>query len=338
MHAVSRVQWKRLLVPGVVLAGMACSRTGLLVSGADGEQARDATVDLVPNSAPDVRSVDRLAALIDAGLCGNGRLDPGEECDDGNTTSGDGCSSQCVIDCYFMCQCHPYDPPCVTPSVCGNKVLTPDEECDDGNTTSGDGCSSSCQVERGWRCPVPGRLCLPICGDRMMVGWETCDDGNTVDGDGCASNCLVEPCWDCSGVLLCVHMSCGDGGQDAGKGGICGDGLLSPGEQCDDGVLNRDQGYGGCTTQCKFGPYCGDGQVNGPEECDLGSGNGKVSGEGGCTLGCTKPPYCGDGKIGPGEQCDLGDLNGVPLDQDMHPSDTGLVYCYKDCTLDIFTP
>ncbi len=29
------------------------------------------------------------------GICGNGKLETGEECDDGNTTSGDGCSSQC---------------------------------------------------------------------------------------------------------------------------------------------------------------------------------------------------------------------------------------------------
>jgi cysteine-rich repeat protein len=27
--------------------------------------------------------------------CGNGRLDPGEECDDGNILSGDGCSEFC---------------------------------------------------------------------------------------------------------------------------------------------------------------------------------------------------------------------------------------------------
>lgn len=28
-------------------------------------------------------------------LCGNGNLEPQEECDDGNTTDGDGCSSTC---------------------------------------------------------------------------------------------------------------------------------------------------------------------------------------------------------------------------------------------------
>jgi cysteine-rich repeat protein len=30
------------------------------------------------------------------GLCGNGSLDPGEECDDGNTVGGDGCSALCL--------------------------------------------------------------------------------------------------------------------------------------------------------------------------------------------------------------------------------------------------
>jgi cysteine-rich repeat protein len=33
-----------------------------------------------------------------AAACGNGTLDPGEECDDGNATDGDGCT-KCVVDC-----------------------------------------------------------------------------------------------------------------------------------------------------------------------------------------------------------------------------------------------
>ena len=331
MGVASRVPAERLLALAVVLASPACSRTGLPASGPDGAQAPDATMDVAVSHPLDAMGVDSRAMPIDAGLCGNGRLDPGEECDDGNTTSGDGCSSQCMVECNWMCGC-PDGPPCVMTTVCGNLWLSPVEECDDGNTSSGDGCSSSCQVEAGWRCPAPGRLCLPICGDGVTVGWETCDDGNTADGDGCASNCLVEPCWDCS-RSQCVYVSCGDGGPDDGKRGICGDGLLSPGEQCDDGDLNNDQAYGGCTTQCKFGPYCGDGQVNGPEECDLGSANGKVTGKGGCNLGCTNPHYCGDGQIDPGEECDLGDLNGVPLDNNGNPSAAGRVLCDTDCRI-----
>lgn len=37
-----------------------------------------------------------LSAL---GVCGDGILDIGEECDDGNTTSGDGCSATCTVEC-----------------------------------------------------------------------------------------------------------------------------------------------------------------------------------------------------------------------------------------------
>jgi cysteine-rich repeat protein len=96
-----------------------------------------------------------------AGLCGNGRLDLGEQCDDGNSISGDGCSSDCKIECDWMCGrlgC----PPCGGPqSVCGNGVLDPGEQCDDGNILNGDGCSASCQVEPTWLCPTPGRPCGP---------------------------------------------------------------------------------------------------------------------------------------------------------------------------------
>ena len=54
--------------------------------------------------------------------CGDGNLDPGEECDDGNNLDGDGCSSQCTIEPY-----------------CGDGNLDEGEECDDGNLIDGDG-------------------------------------------------------------------------------------------------------------------------------------------------------------------------------------------------------
>src|SRR5690606_6690233 len=40
---------------------------------------------------------------------------------------------------------------------------------------------------------------------------------------------------------------------------ICGDGVLSFGEECDDGV--NDGGYGECAPGCVLGPFCGDGVV-----------------------------------------------------------------------------
>lgn len=67
-------------------------------------------------------------------VCGNGILESGEQCDDGNTISGDGCSATCDIE-------HP------AAQECGNGILEEGEECDDGNTINGDGCDSACQIE-----------------------------------------------------------------------------------------------------------------------------------------------------------------------------------------------
>lgn len=54
---------------------------------------------------------------------------------------------------------------------------------------------------------------------------------------------------------------------------VCGDGVLSFGEECDDG--DNDGGYGECAAECKLGEFCGDGIVNGPEACDNGPGGGE---------------------------------------------------------------
>jgi fibro-slime domain-containing protein len=51
---------------------------------------------------------------------------------------------------------------------------------------------------------------------------------------------------------------------------ICGDNVLSFGEECDDGL--NDGGYGECDAGCKLGGFCGDRivQAEGGESCDVG--------------------------------------------------------------------
>jgi cysteine-rich repeat protein len=95
-----------------------------------------------------------------AGRCGDGQLDFGEECDDGNASNTDACTTRCEA------------------ARCGDGFLQPGEQCDDGNPWSGDGCSLTCQTER--------------CGDFAIVYPETCDDGNTTPGDGCSATCQRE--------------------------------------------------------------------------------------------------------------------------------------------------
>jgi fibro-slime domain-containing protein len=91
---------------------------------------------------------------------------------------------------------------------------------------------------------------------------------------------------------------------------VCGDGIKTKFEVCDDGAANDTSAmpaYGKCASDCRSrGAYCGDGAVqtaNG-EQCDNGVNTG---GYGLCAPGCKLGPRCGDGIPQPasGEQCDV---------------------------------
>lgn len=117
--------------------------------------------------------------------CGDKLVIPalGEECDDGNVASGDGCSATCMFEAGFSCG----GQPTVCSSRCGDGTLTPVEKCDDGNFENGDGCSSVCKIESRYVCTGTPSVCelTPYCGDGIKALAEACDDGNGLPGDGC---------------------------------------------------------------------------------------------------------------------------------------------------------
>ena len=90
---------------------------------------RDFEGDLrVIGDRPDI-GADEFAGTP-APICGNGILEAGEGCDDGNGLNTDACLNTCVI------------------ATCGDGfVRSGTEQCDDHNTTNGDGCSSTCTIE-----------------------------------------------------------------------------------------------------------------------------------------------------------------------------------------------
>jgi cysteine-rich repeat protein len=92
-----------------------------------------------------IKTNTATSSVTSLGGCGDGILQDGEQCDDGNTDSGDGCSSSCQIEICFRCP-EPPGQPCIDYCQCGNGILDPYETCDDGNTISGDGCSGDCQT------------------------------------------------------------------------------------------------------------------------------------------------------------------------------------------------
>lgn len=105
----------------------------------------------VPQGAPRVRSapvipypppvrprdfdnyqIPDLSLSASFAVCGDGVYDPGEECDDANRSSRDGCSETCRLE---------------NPEFCGDGEAGAGETCDDGNRKDGDGCSATCQIE-----------------------------------------------------------------------------------------------------------------------------------------------------------------------------------------------
>ena len=217
--------------------------------------------------------------------CGNGVLDVGEKCDDHNIMGGDGCTPLCQIENGWTCP--NVGKACLRTAVCGDGLLAPTEGCDDSNTGSGDGCAANCSaVEVGWRCPVPGKPCLPICGDGVIEGRESCDDSNTSNGDGCSSTCQVEPGATCpaTGPGACSVASCGNGVKEAGEACDCGTDPTKLPSGCTgpNGLFNGDGT--GCSKTCTKEPTCR-------------SASGK-------TQACSTS--CGNGNIETGEGCDDG--------------------------------
>jgi fibro-slime domain-containing protein len=127
----------------------------------------------------------------DLAECGDGVVEGIEECDDGNENSGDGCSSQCLLEQGYACPssggaCHL--------TVCGDGVAEGTEECDDGNNNIGDGCTPFCEVEPS----CSGGACNPVCGDGSVFPGEECDDGDNQSGDGCSASCELEDGFNCT--------------------------------------------------------------------------------------------------------------------------------------------
>ncbi len=118
--------------------------------------------------------------------------------------------------------------------------------------------------------------------------------------------------------------SSSSGGSTSGSIGNsrCGDGVKQPGEQCDDGVQNRDIANN-CRTNCT-NARCGDKIVDAGEQCDDGNSINTDFCTTSCKLTIVSGGTCGDGILQPsrGEQCDMGSLNSFLPNQ-----------CRPTCTL-----
>ena len=128
------------------------------------------------------------------------------------------------------------------------------------------------------------------------------DTATTSDGDPTSTSSTADAM---GSTTTGDPTSTSDSDPSSTTGSVCGDGVLDPGEECDDGPANADDAP--CSSECVWA-FCGDGllQPATGEECDDGPDN---SDEGACTQAC-ETAKCGDGLLWEGvESCDLGDDN-----------------------------
>jgi cysteine-rich repeat protein len=239
---------------------------------------------------------------LNVGVCGDGVLNSGEECDDGpenSDTRPGACRSNCRA------------------AYCGDGVIDSGEECEET-----DMAGTTCQTLGHTKGALGCTDCMfdtsgcSTCGDGIAEGtdetapgYETCD-GTDLRGQDCISVGQAQ------GTLAC-SATCGwDVSGCVGTSAECGNGVVEPGEGCDDG--NHDNtdgcpdGVGGTCQPAQ----CGDGFVwAGNEGCDDGNAfNGDDCPDG--VNGTCEWSSCGDGHVhSQNEDCDPGS----------NP------YCHADC-------
>ncbi|RME57426.1 MAG: DUF4215 domain-containing protein, partial [Candidatus Dadabacteria bacterium] len=271
------------------LALLKCKRKKLKKSKSLGECRKTPQQTPTPTPQP---SPSPTPPTRNSPVCGNGIVETGEDCDDGNIEDGDGCSSTCQIEFMFP--------------TCGNGILEPPEECDDGNTVNGDGCDSECRNES-----PPS----PQCGNGVVENGEECDDGNIISGDGCSSTCQNE---------------IPNPPPPTPNQPVCGNKIIENGEQCDDGNTTDGDGCSSsCQTETPnpppptpASPVCGNNIVEDGEQCD----DGNTTDGDGCSSSCqveNQPAQCGNGIIETGEVCECG-ADGVCGNND---DDVGSAQC-----------
>lgn len=217
-----------------------------------------------------------------AATCGNGVLETGEQCDDGNTLSGDGCSSVCAKEQASSCVEQPLSRAAATASTTENAMF-PASLAIDGNTATR---WSSSFADPQW---IYVDLGASRHVSRVNLTWEA----------AASKSYQIQIASDPNGSWTTLFTDTnGNGGIDS-VGGLNGTGryvrMLSSARTTSFGVsLFELEVLGDNNPSCGgTAPRCGNGAVEGTEQCDDGN---TLSGDG-CSATCTVEQVTGCGSV-----------------------------------------
>src|SRR5690606_2309344 len=132
--------------------------------------------------------------------CGNGRRDPGEDCDPTDPEFAEGCQADCTLALGCgdgVLNAHLETDAGLPPGVDAGTLIL--EECDDGNRADQDGCSSACEWEFCGDGQWQPNLAIKFWDEALGRPARAADinhreecDGAPVDGAECKPDCTLE--------------------------------------------------------------------------------------------------------------------------------------------------
>ncbi|CAD8134764.1 unnamed protein product [Paramecium octaurelia] len=168
--------------------------------------------------------------------CADGIWSYGEECNDANYSSRDGCYN-CLLEPQYYCineiqkpsqcfKCQEYCSVCeydylnkkqvckqaidgyyiensIRINKCGDKCLhcqsnaSQCTQCRFLNISKSNINCQLCEYKQGYYTDYENNSCYSKCGDAILADVEQCDDGNRINGDGCSDHCFLEKSFDC---------------------------------------------------------------------------------------------------------------------------------------------